>query len=294
MNLVPAPVRGLAVPACRDPELRVRSRVAAPTVSGAATGASSPSRASVSCEAPIPIWSHVGSALKSGDITKTEMDELIAQFRAYDSDRRADALQAAADAAWARCKRNRREHPRTVGAPGREPHQPQGGSATAHRPGPLRRRRRRARDAARRVRAQRRRTRPHRRTSTSRRRAAPRRRRRADRGGPEPPPRRPDGRHPVLSMGPAGPVQGARRRRGPLRRRSVRDGRRREPGARRGRRRADRRSTSSRFHRSSTTRPRSTSTERVHPGPRGQRRRRDADAARRRAAPRSSRPRRTW
>ena len=30
------------------------------------------------CEAPIPIWSHVGSALKSGDITKTEMDGLIA------------------------------------------------------------------------------------------------------------------------------------------------------------------------------------------------------------------------
>jgi 4-carboxymuconolactone decarboxylase len=53
------------------------------------------------CEAPIPIWSHVGSALKSGDITKTEMDGLIAHFRAYDTDRRADALQAEADAAWA-------------------------------------------------------------------------------------------------------------------------------------------------------------------------------------------------
>jgi len=53
------------------------------------------------CEAPIPIWSHVGSALKSGDITKTEMDDLIAHFRAYDTDRRADALQAEADGAWA-------------------------------------------------------------------------------------------------------------------------------------------------------------------------------------------------
>ena len=52
------------------------------------------------CEAPMPIWSHVGSALRSGDITKPEMDELIAHFRAYDTDRRADALQAEADAAW--------------------------------------------------------------------------------------------------------------------------------------------------------------------------------------------------
>ncbi|HLG68269.1 MAG TPA: carboxymuconolactone decarboxylase family protein [Acidimicrobiales bacterium] len=52
-------------------------------------------------EAPIPIRSHVGSALKSGDITKTEMDELILQFRTYDNDRRADVLQATADAAWA-------------------------------------------------------------------------------------------------------------------------------------------------------------------------------------------------
>lgn len=48
------------------------------------------------CEAPLPIASHVGSALTSGDISKTEMDELILQFRAYDTDRRADALEAAA------------------------------------------------------------------------------------------------------------------------------------------------------------------------------------------------------
>jgi 4-carboxymuconolactone decarboxylase len=51
-------------------------------------------------EAPTPIQSHVGSALKSGDVTKTEMDELILQFRAYDNDARADVLQATADAAW--------------------------------------------------------------------------------------------------------------------------------------------------------------------------------------------------
>lgn len=52
-------------------------------------------------EAPIPIQSHVGSALRSGDISKVEMDELILQFRAYDNDQRADVLQATADAVWA-------------------------------------------------------------------------------------------------------------------------------------------------------------------------------------------------
>ena len=52
-------------------------------------------------EAPIPIQSHVGSALKSGDLSKAEMDELILQFRAYDNDARADVLQATADGAWA-------------------------------------------------------------------------------------------------------------------------------------------------------------------------------------------------
>lgn len=51
-------------------------------------------------EAPIPILSHVGSALASGDITKTEMDELIVTFRAYDTDARADALQAAVETPW--------------------------------------------------------------------------------------------------------------------------------------------------------------------------------------------------
>lgn len=51
-------------------------------------------------EAPIPIQSHVGSALRSGDISKTEMDELIGHYRAYDTDARADVLQATADAVW--------------------------------------------------------------------------------------------------------------------------------------------------------------------------------------------------
>lgn len=51
-------------------------------------------------EAPIPIQSHIGSALRSGDITKPEMDELIRHFRAYDNDGRADVLQATANEAW--------------------------------------------------------------------------------------------------------------------------------------------------------------------------------------------------
>lgn len=52
------------------------------------------------CEAPIPIVSHVTSALGSGDVTPEEMDELIVQFRAYDGDRRADALRDAVDRGW--------------------------------------------------------------------------------------------------------------------------------------------------------------------------------------------------
>ena len=51
-------------------------------------------------EAPLPILSHVGSTLGSGDITKTEMDELIVTFRAYDNDARADVLQAAVETPW--------------------------------------------------------------------------------------------------------------------------------------------------------------------------------------------------
>jgi len=51
-------------------------------------------------EAPLPILSHVGSALVSGDITRPEMDELIVTFRAYDNDARADALHAAIDSPW--------------------------------------------------------------------------------------------------------------------------------------------------------------------------------------------------
>lgn len=52
-------------------------------------------------DAPIPIRSHVTSALDSGDITKAEMDELILHFAAYYGFPKGEALQATADAAWA-------------------------------------------------------------------------------------------------------------------------------------------------------------------------------------------------
>lgn len=39
-----------------------------------------------------PIWSHVTSALGSGDVSYDEMRDLIAHFRTFEGDRRADAL----------------------------------------------------------------------------------------------------------------------------------------------------------------------------------------------------------
>ncbi len=48
-------------------------------------------------EAPMPIMSHVGSALHSGDVTRLEMDELIAQFSAYAGTPRGDVLKKAVD-----------------------------------------------------------------------------------------------------------------------------------------------------------------------------------------------------
>jgi 4-carboxymuconolactone decarboxylase len=47
-------------------------------------------------QAPNPIWSHVTSALGSGDISYDEMQELIRHFAAYTDAARADALQAVA------------------------------------------------------------------------------------------------------------------------------------------------------------------------------------------------------
>ena len=52
-------------------------------------------------DAPIPLWSHVTSALHSGDITKQEMDELALHFAVYYGFAKAEALSAQAESAWA-------------------------------------------------------------------------------------------------------------------------------------------------------------------------------------------------
>jgi 4-carboxymuconolactone decarboxylase len=52
-------------------------------------------------DAPTPLWSHVTSALHSGDITKEEMDELVLHFAAYYGFAKAEALMATAENAWA-------------------------------------------------------------------------------------------------------------------------------------------------------------------------------------------------
>jgi 4-carboxymuconolactone decarboxylase len=48
-------------------------------------------------EAPMPILSHVGSALHSGDVTRAEMDELILQFTAYSGTARGGVLKKAVE-----------------------------------------------------------------------------------------------------------------------------------------------------------------------------------------------------
>jgi 4-carboxymuconolactone decarboxylase len=53
-------------------------------------------------DSPMPLWSHVTSALHSGDITKQEMDEIVLQFAAYYGFAKAQALSDTADEAWAR------------------------------------------------------------------------------------------------------------------------------------------------------------------------------------------------
>lgn len=53
-------------------------------------------------DSPMPLFSHVTSALHSGDITKPEMDEIALQFAAYYGFAKADALRATAEAAWER------------------------------------------------------------------------------------------------------------------------------------------------------------------------------------------------
>lgn len=44
------------------------------------------------CDAPIPILSHVGSALNSGDITAAEMDEIVLHLSAYSGFAKGEAL----------------------------------------------------------------------------------------------------------------------------------------------------------------------------------------------------------
>lgn len=51
-------------------------------------------------DSPIPLRSHVTSALHSGDISKEEMDELVLQFAAYYGFAKADALSHAVETAW--------------------------------------------------------------------------------------------------------------------------------------------------------------------------------------------------
>ncbi|WP_242619037.1 carboxymuconolactone decarboxylase family protein [Actinomadura fibrosa] len=53
-------------------------------------------------DSPMPLRSHVGAALESGDVTKGEMDEIVLQFAAYYGFAKAEALGSTADAIWAR------------------------------------------------------------------------------------------------------------------------------------------------------------------------------------------------
>ncbi len=54
------------------------------------------------CDSTIPMQSHIGSALESGDITKPEMDEIALHFSVYSGFAKGQALQDTADEAWQR------------------------------------------------------------------------------------------------------------------------------------------------------------------------------------------------
>lgn len=56
-----------------------------------------------------PIYSHVGSALESGDISRSEMDEVILQFSAYAGFPKGRVLQKAASDSWQRISASNQE-----------------------------------------------------------------------------------------------------------------------------------------------------------------------------------------
>nr|WP_234809756.1 carboxymuconolactone decarboxylase family protein [Mycolicibacterium tusciae] len=56
-----------------------------------------------------PIYSHVGSALESGDISRSEMDEVILQFSAYAGFPKGRVLQKAASDSWRRISASNQE-----------------------------------------------------------------------------------------------------------------------------------------------------------------------------------------
>jgi 4-carboxymuconolactone decarboxylase len=52
-------------------------------------------------DAPMPLTTHVTTALHSGDITKEEMDEIVLQFSAYYGFAKGEVLSGTVEAAWA-------------------------------------------------------------------------------------------------------------------------------------------------------------------------------------------------
>ena len=52
-------------------------------------------------DSPMPLRTHVASALNSGDVSKEEMDEIVLQFAAYYGFAKGEALGDTADAVWA-------------------------------------------------------------------------------------------------------------------------------------------------------------------------------------------------
>jgi 4-carboxymuconolactone decarboxylase len=61
--------------------------------------------------AMIPIHSHVGSALGSGDVSRKEMDEIVLQFSAYCGFAMGEALHQVVAEEWARIEEERSEAP---------------------------------------------------------------------------------------------------------------------------------------------------------------------------------------